>query len=429
MSKRPGKPLGDLLLTTFSGAWGEDPRPSLPIATVLRSTDLDDQGHVDTSTGALRSIPRSTLSAKRLEPEDLLLETSGGSPTQPVGRVAYFPGGPRGEYLTSNFFRVLRACPEVHAKYLLHLLVHRYHQPQIWRFQQQTTGLINLNVGDYLNQAVDLPSRTEQQRVVEILDTIDERIRASETALNKLRVTGEGLLLRFLRQGTDGGPGARASGFEIQSADHLPTGWELTTIGELATHVGSGLTPRGGSRVYQRSGVTFLRSQNVHFDGLRLDDVAYIDERTHRRMRRSEVFAHDVLLNITGASIGRCCPVPEWLGRANVNQHVCAIRLEEPSERDAIVLNAFLGSPMGQHQVDVLNAGGSREGLNYEQVRGLCVVWPSAEERERIARVVSSHRRRAAAERSSLQKTRALRWGVAAALLSDRLRVPAEIAA
>jgi hypothetical protein len=423
MGEASPKALGDLLLTTFSGAWGEDPRPGLPTATVLRSTDLDSQGHVDTSKGALRSIPRSTLSSKRLEPEDLLLETSGGSPTQPVGRVAYFPGDCAGDYLTSNFFRVLRVCPEVDAKYLLHLLVHRYHQAQIWRFQQQTTGLINLNFEDYLNQTVDLPAPIEQGRVAEILDTIDERIRISEAFLDKLYAIGEGLLLRLLR-GADGRSSSLASAFEVPPADRLPRGWRLMTIGELAAHVGSGLTPRGGSRVYRRSGVTFLRSQNVHFAGLRLDDVAYIDERTHRRMRRSEVFPHDVLLNITGASIGRCCPVPEGLGSANVNQHVCAIRLEEASWRDALVLSAFIGSRMGQHQIDVVNAGGSREGLNYEQVQGLRVVWPSTEERERIARIVSSHQRLIEAERRSLQKTRALKWGVAAALFSSRLRAP-----
>ena len=58
--------------------------------------------------------------------------------------------------------------------------------------------------------------------------------------------------------------------------------------------------------MYQTSGVMFIRSQNVTFDGLKLEDIAFIDFKTHEAMRRSEVFANDVLLNITGPSIGRC---------------------------------------------------------------------------------------------------------------------------
>src|SRR5689334_2488318 len=103
---------------------------------------------------------------------------------------------------------------------------------------------------------------------------------------------------------------------------YLPEDWETPTIGALACYVGSGITPTGGSSVYKRQGITFIRSQNVTFQGLRLDDVAYIDSRTHQRMQRSEVSVNDVLINITGASIGRCCRVPDGLGPANVNQHV-----------------------------------------------------------------------------------------------------------
>jgi len=166
--------------------------------------------------------------------------------------------------------------------------------------------------------------------------------------------------------------------------------WTQITIGSLAIHVGSGITPFGGSKVYKPEGVVFIRSQNVTFEGLRLDDVAYIDIQTHESMRRSEVFAHDVLLNITGASIGRCCPVPEGIGLANVNQHVCAIRLPNPSREDAVFLSAILASHIGQAQIDRLNAGGNREGLNYEQLRAFVVPWPEQDERARIAEILGS---------------------------------------
>jgi type I restriction enzyme S subunit len=74
----------------------------------------------------------------------------------------------------------------------------------------------------------------------------------------------------------------------------------------FVTKVGSGKTPRGGAETYVDSGVAFLRSQNVHNDGLRLDQVAYIDHEVDEEMKNTRVRKGDVLLNITGGSLGRC---------------------------------------------------------------------------------------------------------------------------
>ena len=73
------------------------------------------------------------------------------------------------------------------------------------------------------------------------------------------------------------------------------------TLAEVTTRIGSGITPRGGSAVYKSSGRPFLRSQNIGWGDLRLEDVAYIDEATHLTFPATEVRAGDVLLNITGA--------------------------------------------------------------------------------------------------------------------------------
>src|SRR5277367_6068695 len=86
----------------------------------------------------------------------------------------------------------------------------------------------------------------------------------------------------------------------------LPSGWCWSRIGEICSKTGSGSTPRGGKEVYKPSGVPFLRSQNVYDDGLRLFDVAYIDPATHKRMSGTRVLPGDLLLNITGGSMGRC---------------------------------------------------------------------------------------------------------------------------
>ncbi|MCK4624775.1 MAG: restriction endonuclease subunit S [Phycisphaerae bacterium] len=172
--------------------------------------------------------------------------------------------------------------------------------------------------------------------------------------------------------------------------DPVPRHWKTLTIGELATRVGSGITPTGGSEVYCDEGVTFIRSQNVTSQGMKLHDVAFIDEKVHESMKASEVFPFDVLINITGASIGRCCFLPKGLGPCNVNQHVCAIRLPNANPHDAKYLSVVLSSFIGQSQVFRLNAGGNREGLNFQQLRSFAVPWPAGEERRGIARILTT---------------------------------------
>lgn len=163
--------------------------------------------------------------------------------------------------------------------------------------------------------------------------------------------------------------------------------WSNKKIGNIASKVGSGSTPRGGSEAYTDHGVIFIRSQNVNNDQLLLDDVAYIPEETHLKMSGSKVIANDVLLNITGASIGRSCVVPHDFTEANVNQHVCIIRT--PND-DPIFVQSFLSSENGQNAIQSKQAGGGREGLNFQAIRAIDFHFPpSKEEQTKIASFLS----------------------------------------
>ena len=143
------------------------------------------------------------------------------------------------------------------------------------------------------------------------------------------------------------------------------------------------MTPRGGEAVYKSEGHPFIRSQNVGLGHLILDDIAYIDEDTHQRQKNTELQLDDVLLNITGASIGRSALVNQQIVGGNVNQHVCIIRANKkliPS-----FLCNFLLSQYGQKQIESFQAGGNRQGLNFEQIKSIKIGLPSVEEQKKIA--------------------------------------------
>lgn len=159
--------------------------------------------------------------------------------------------------------------------------------------------------------------------------------------------------------------------------------WPVDRIKDHAVKIGSGITPSGGAASYLDSGIPLLRSQNVHFDGLRLDDVAYIAEETHEEMSGTKLHERDVLLNITGASIGRCSFVPAGFGEGNVNQHVCIIR--PSSGLDYKFLTYCLSAPWGQDQIFSSFTGASRQGLGQRDLGTIQVPLPPLPEQQRIA--------------------------------------------
>ena len=169
-----------------------------------------------------------------------------------------------------------------------------------------------------------LPPFPEQQAIVRYLDHADRRIRRYVSAKRKLIALlaeeKQAVVNRAVTRGLN--PNVRLKPSGVEWLGDVPEHWEIRRLGYLATKFGSGITPRGGATVYEEDGVPFLRSQNIHFDGLRTRNVARITPSLHRELSGSHVKPRDVLLNITGASIGRACSVPDDFAEGNVNQHV-----------------------------------------------------------------------------------------------------------
>lgn len=157
----------------------------------------------------------------------------------------------------------------------------------------------------------------------------------------------------------------------IEWLGEIPEHWDNLRIKDITDKIGSGVTPKGGSSVYVHDGVIFLRSQNVYDDGLRLSGVSHIDNDTHKKMSNSQLRPFDVLLNITGASIGRTCIVPEFIKEANINQHVLYIRT---SRKYVGFLSYYLKSHSTKEFIKSIQAGSSKEGLNMNQT--LCMFFP-----------------------------------------------------
>ncbi len=157
----------------------------------------------------------------------------------------------------------------------------------------------------------------------------------------------------------------------------VPKGWGWTTIEEICSKIGSGSTPKGSN--YSVKGIPFFRSQNVYNDRLVYDDIKYISEEVHQKMKGTEVLANDLLLNITGGSLGRCAVVPADFNCGNVSQHVCIMRsvLVEPEYFHALVLSSYFAKSMKI-------TGSGREGLPKYNLEQMGFPLPPLTEQQRI---------------------------------------------
>ncbi|USP60527.1 restriction endonuclease subunit S [Aeromonas veronii] len=187
---------------------------------------------------------------------------------------------------------------------------------------------------------------------------------------------------RLVKEGKIKKPKALPEIGEEDKPFELPEGWECIRLGDLTSKMGSGSTPRGGQSAYVSEGIPFLRSQNVWNEGLRLDDVVYIDENTHLKMEGTKVIPGDVLLNITGASLGRTLIFPDSIKEANVSQHVTIIRLL--IDELAPFVHLGIKSPLVQDLIWGRQVGMAIEGLSKRTLELFEFPIPPLAEQQRI---------------------------------------------
>jgi len=213
------------------------------------------------------------------------------------------------------------------------------------------------------------------------------------------------------------------AGYKQTEVGIIPEDWEQITLGKFQEKVGSGITPKGGASVYKSSGRPFVRSQNVGWGQLQLKNLAFIDEKTHASFPSTELRTGDVLLNITGASIGRSAVVCNSIVGGNVNQHVCIIRTTKDLENTYLCY--LLNFDIGQRQIDSFQAGGNREGLNFGQIRSFQFPKPpTTTEQKAIAGALSDVDGLIAGLEALIAKKRAIKTATMQQLLTGKTRLP-----
>lgn len=222
---------------------------------------------------------------------------------------------------------------------------------------------------------VCFPPIEEQTIIAKFLDDktakIEQAISIKQKQIELLKERRQILIHHAVTKGIN--PNVKLKDSGVEWIGVIPESWEVKKIKHITSKIGSGVTPSGGGTTYLESGIPLLRSQNILFGKIELEGVAFISDKIHASMSNSHVRKGDVLLNITGGSIGRCHYV-DFDSELNVNQHVCILRPKK--QITTLFLNSFLSSEIGQGQIWFNQQGGGREGLNFQSIKNFFLPLP-----------------------------------------------------
>ena len=164
--------------------------------------------------------------------------------------------------------------------------------------------------------------------------------------------------------------------------------WKEYSLGEICTKIGSGATPKGGKESYLGGGISLIRSQNVLDFTFSLDGLAFINEEQASKLDGVEIFKGDVLLNITGDSVARCCIVPDFVLPARVNQHVSIVRGDKTKVLNEYIL--YYLQYKKQLLLSLSQGGATRNALTKGMIEEFHILLPSIDEQSKIVSILKS---------------------------------------
>lgn len=317
----------------------------------------------------------------------------------------------RGKYWVNNHAHILAATEHILLEYAEIVINSMSLVPYVTGAAQPKLSQNMMN-----KIAIPVPPKEEQQRIVDmlggafkILDTIDElqKLYSIDIEILKSKLIDAGIQGKLTEHLTEDGT-AEELYADIQEekvslikegkikkekalldiSDEeipfpIPENWKWVRLGDICSKISSGNTPAGGSKggAYATEGFCFFREQNIYNDGIHNDGMVYITEKLLDTRPNSTVLPGDILLNITGGSIGRCALIPDDFSKGSINQHILIIRVINPRIR--FYVHKCLCSPYYQKLI-MGNVVGDKDGFSAGRCKSTLIPLPPLAEQERI---------------------------------------------
>lgn len=224
-------------------------------------------------------------------------------------------------------------------------------------FEQYAVGTPQLTVPQVSQYKIPLPPIDIQQKIVSEIEVLEAKEKKAKEEVEKQKEMIKNVISK--------------------------TSGNLTSLSNITSKIGSGATPLGGEGSYKQSGISLIRSQNIYDNEFFEKGLAFIDDIQAEKLKGVTVEKNDILFNITGASICRCCIVPEIYLPARVNQHVSIIRATEKALPKYV--QTILVSEIYKNQLLEIGDGAtSREAITKQQLEDFKIPLPPLSEQQKI---------------------------------------------
>ncbi len=249
---------------------------------------------------------------------------------------------------------------------------------------------------DFCAMQLPVPSLEKQKEIIKEYHTITYRIKLNEQLNQKLEDTAQSIyrewFVNFEFPDENGKPYKSNDG-EMVYCDELdmeiPKGWIVERLGNICYKIGSGSTPKGGKENYTTKGSSLVRSMNVHDYNFFYNELAFINDNQAKKLSSVKLEPNDILLNITGASVARCCIVPNDILPAYVNQHVAIIRLNEQMKSKSYLQLLLSSIQTKQQLLGISESGSTRQAINKSDIEEFKILNPCSKVIENFENISS----------------------------------------
>ena len=279
----------------ITGEWGtEITENSQNIVSVIRTTNFLNNGKIDIQNKELikREIDKKKIEQKQLKRGDIIIEKSGGSPNQPVGRVVFFDLYSNEVFLCNNFTSILRVKEDINSKYIFYFLRNNYKKNKVVKYQNKTTGIINLKLQNYLNEScIFLPELKIQNKIVNILDNLENIIEKNQNYLTHL-----GVLIKSLFTTMFG---------DIKTNDK---NWEIKKFHEIISIL-TDYHANGSYKILKdnvelldfKEYALMIRTTDLENNNF-IQGVKYINEKAYNFLKKTKIFGGELIINKIGSA-------------------------------------------------------------------------------------------------------------------------------
>ena len=346
----------------LSGEWGTDDETGCGIP-VLRTTNFTNEGIVNYRNVVTRTITKKKIAEKYLRQGDIIIEKSGGSDKQPVGRVIYFDG-PDSTYLFNNFTGLLRVKDRNvwYPRYVFYSLFFNYRRGGTKAFENKTTGLHNLKVDDYVSRCeVRVENIQKQVAICEQLDRIFDIIRARQQQLQKL---DELIKARFVELFGDGNHP------HIALIDLIIEGAGLSY----------GIVQPGDDGT---GDMGVLRPVDMVDGKISTASIKYIDRSIGDGFKKTELYGDELLITVRGTT-GITALTDIRFNGMNVTRGIAVVRYDR-NKINPVYLNAYLNTDESQRYIQEHTRGATLQQINLSDLRVQQIMVPPLALQEQMA--------------------------------------------